>query len=209
MSASSKDSTPKDITSFFGSGKTEIFDNSVDPAPDKPPRDMRDDDGRFLCGDLNIHIDQEGTWYYHGTPIGRKELVKLFSTVIHKDGNGAYWLITPAEKGRIRVEDAPFMAVEMTVSDEGHAQKLAFRTNVDDIVMAGLTHPLRISEDFRTGEPSPYILVRDTLEAKLTRSVFYHLVDLGVEHDTSKGMRFGVWSDGAFFELGNLEGVVA
>ena len=209
MSASSKDSTPKDITSFFGSGKTEIYDNSTDPAPEKPPLDMCDDDGRFLCGDLNIHIDQEGTWYYLGTPIGRKELVKLFSTVIYKDSDGAYWLITPAEKGKIRVEDAPFMAVEMTVSDEGPAQKLVFRTNVDDIVMASSARPIRISEDPRTGEPSPYILVRDALEAKLTRSVFYQLVDLGVEHDTSKGMRFGVWSDGAFFELGNLEGVVA
>ena len=99
------------------------------------------------------------------------------------------------------------MAVEMTVSDEGPAQKLAFRTNVDDIVMAGPAHPLRIIEDSRTGEPAPYILVRDALEAKLTRSVFYHLVDLGVEHDTSKGKRFGVWSDSTFFELGNLEGV--
>ena len=99
------------------------------------------------------------------------------------------------------------MAVEMTVSDEGPEQNLAFRTNVDDIVMAGPAHPLSIIEDSRTGEPAPYILVRDTLEAKLTRSVFYHLVDLGVEHDTSKGKRFGVWSDGTFFELGNLEGV--
>ncbi len=208
MSASSKDAKPKDITSFFGSVKTEIYDNSADPPPEKPPRDMRDDDGRYQCGDLNIHIDQEGKWFYHGTPIGRKELVKLFSTVIHKDDDGAYWLITPAEKGRIRVADAPFMAVEMTVSDGGPAQKLAFRTNVDDIVIADPAHPLRVAENFRTGEPSPYILVRDALEAKLTRSVFYHLVDLGVEHDTPKGKRFGVWSGGTFFELGDLEGVV-
>ena len=99
------------------------------------------------------------------------------------------------------------MAVEMTVSDGGSAQKLAFRTNVDDIVIADPAHPLRVAENSRTGEPSPYILVRDALEAKLTRSVFYHLVDLGVEHDTPKGKRFGVWSGGTFFELGNLEGV--
>lgn len=208
MSTSSKDTTPEDITSFFGSGKTKNYVNPPDSENETPPRKMRDDDGRFLCGDLNIHIDREGTWFYHGTPIGRKELVKLFSTVIHKDGDGAYWLITPAEKGRIRVEDAPFMAVEMTVNDEGPAQSLAFRTNVDDIVMAGPAHPLRVSENSRTGEPSPYILVRNTLEAKLTRSVFYHLVDLGVEHDTPAGKRFGVWSGGNFFELGNLEGVV-
>ena len=207
MSISSKDNAPKDITSFFGAGKTENYDNSADPISVTRPHEIRDDNGRFLCGDLNIHIDREGTWFYLGTPIGRKELVKLFSTVIHRDRDGAYWLITPAEKGRIRVEDAPFMAVEMTVSDEGPAQNLAFRTNVDDIVMAGPAHPIRIAEDSRTGEPAPYILVRDTLEAKLTRSVFYHLVDLGTEHDTSKGKRFGVWSDGTFFELGNLEGV--
>lgn len=205
MSASSKETTPKNITSFFGQGKTENYDNSVDSPPPGPPREKLDEEGRFLCGDIDIRIDPEGLWFYHGTPIGRKELVKLFSTVIHKDGEGKYWLITPAEKGGIMVEDAPFMAVEMTVHGAGDSQSLEFRTNVDEIVLADSDHSLRFEEDSETGEPSPYILVRDNLEAKLTRSVFYQLVDLGEERETLEGTKYGVWSGGTFFEIGRLE----
>jgi len=209
MSATSKETTPKDITSFFGQGKTENYDDSVGSPPDGPPagppREKLDEEGRFLCGDIDIRIDREGLWFYHGTPIGRKELVKLFSTVIHKDGDGKYWLITPAEKGGIVVEDAPFMAVELTVHGSGNSQSLKFRTNVDEIVIADSAHPLRFEEDSETKEPSPYILVRDNLEAKLTRSVFYQLVELGEEQETPNGLKYGVWSNGTFFEIGQLE----
>ena len=208
MNTSSKDPTLNDITTFFGSEKTESWKNSTDSLPEASGWETRDEDGRILCGDLNIRIDCEGSWFYHGSPIGRKEIVKLFSTVLHKNGDDTYWLITPSEKGRILVEDAPFMAVEMTVEGDGPAQKLTFRTNVDEIVTACRMHPLRIFEDSRTGEPSPYILVRDNLEAKLTRSVFYQLVDRGAEIHTSAGTKFGVWSGGMFFNLGNLEDAV-
>ena len=171
---------------------------------DSPPTDQVDDQGRLLCGDLNIRIDCEGSWFYYGTPIGRIELVRLLSSVLHKDHDDRYWLVTPAEKGKIIVEDAPFMAVELSVTGHGEKQSLDFRTNIDEIVQASLTHPLRVSVNPETGEPSPYILVRENLEAKLTRSVFYQLVDLGVERWVLNKHKFGVWSSGKFFEIGQL-----
>ena len=171
---------------------------------DTPPTDQVDDHGRFLCGDLNIRIDREGTWFYYDTPIGRMELVRLFSSVLHKDHDDCYWLLTPAEKGKIIVEDAPFMAVELSVRGQGESQSLNFRTNIDEVVQASLTHPLRFLVNPETEEPSPYILVRENLEAKLTRSVFYQLVDLGVERWVLNKHKFGVWSNGFFFEIGQL-----
>jgi hypothetical protein len=158
--------------------------------------------GPRLCGDVDIFIDRDGTWFYHGSPIGRKPLVKLFAGVLHRDAGGAYWLETPAEKCRIRVEDAPFTAVEMTVSGAGRDRKLSFRTNVDDIVKAGGDNPLRIAVDQATGEPSPYILVRDQLEALIVRAVYYDLVELGTDESIDGEENFGVWSGGVFFPLG-------
>ncbi|MBO33003.1 MAG: proteophosphoglycan precursor [Rhodospirillaceae bacterium] len=160
--------------------------------------------GQTLCGDLDIKIDKEGLWFYHGSPIGRKELVKLFASVLHKDEEGCHWLITPAEKGEIVVEDVAFLAVEMTVTGQGKEQSLEFFTNVDDIVIAGEDNPLRIEEDLQTGEPSPYILVRDRLEARLNRPVFYELVDLGVEEVINNERIYGVWSNGQFFQIGKI-----
>ncbi len=170
-------------------------------------------EGQTLCGDLDIHIDLEGIWFYHGSPIGRKELVKLFSSVLQRDKSGKYWLITPAEKGEITVEDVPFQAVDMTVEGKNEQQKLTFRTNIDEIVIADEAHPLRIETNPETGEPSPYILVREGIEARLTRSVFYQMVDLGVEWGVEKAQEpdkyksnqvFGVWSSGQFFQIGTL-----
>ena len=160
--------------------------------------------GQTLCGDLDIKIDKEGLWFYHGSPIGRKELVKLFASVLHKDEEGRHWLITPAEKGEIVVEDVAFLAIEMTVTGQGKEQSLEFCTNVDDIVIAGEDNPLRIEEDLQTGEPSPYILVRDRLEARLNRPVFYELVDLGVEEVINNERIYGVWSNGQFFQIGKI-----
>ena len=160
--------------------------------------------GQTLCGDLDIKIDREGLWFYHGTPIGRKELVKLFASVLHKDEEGRHWLITPAEKGEIVVEDVAFLAIEMTVKGQGKSQELEFRTNVDDIVIAGEVNPLRIEEDLQTGEPSPYIVVRELLEARLNRPVFYQLVDLGVEEEINGEKIYGVWSKGQFFQIGKI-----
>ena len=154
------------------------------------------------CGDLGIRIGRDGTWFYRGSPIGRLPLVKLFASVLHREVDGSYWLVTPAERGRIDVEDVPFLAVELTVDGEGRDQQLIFRTNVDDIVTAGPDHPLRI-ETTASGEPAPYILVRGAIEARLVRSVFYDLVDLGAEEEIAGTGQFGVWSNGAFFSLGD------
>jgi len=130
--------------------------------------------------------------------------------VLERDESGRYWLNTPAEKGEITVEDVPFQAVEMTVEGEKEQQKLTFRTNVDDIVIADKAHPIRIETHPESGEPSPYVMVRDGLEARLTRSVFYQLVDLGVELGVEKAhgddkyseIMYGVWSSGQFYQIG-------
>jgi len=168
--------------------------------------------GQTLCGDLNIRIDSDGLWFYHGSPIGRKELVRLFASVLSIDNEGRYWLTTPAERGQIIVEDVPFMAVEMTVRGKNEDSILRFRTNVDDEITADSTHPIRVEINPETKEPSPYIMVRDGLEARLTRAVFYQMVDLGIEMTVEmkkeesiyKEQIFGVWSSGQFFQIGNL-----
>jgi hypothetical protein len=157
------------------------------------------------CGDFGIAIGRDGTWYYHGSPIGRKPLVKLFASVLRRDEAGDYWLITPVERGRIVVEDAPFTAVEVTAEGQGRAQTLRFRTNLDDEVELGPDHPLRVDHDPESGEPSPYIHVRDRLEALILRPVYYHLVELGVEEKIGDQTAFGLWSKGQFFALGSLE----
>ena len=153
-------------------------------------------------GDFDLRIARDGTWYYCGSPIGRLPLVKLFASVLRREADGSYWLVTPAERGRVAVDDAPFFAVELTVSIEGGRQRLIFRTNLDDIVTAGPDHPLRI-ETAANDEPAPYILVRDGLEARLARPVFYELVELGGEELVDGVRQFGVWSDGMFFRLGD------
>lgn len=157
------------------------------------------------CGDLDMRIARDGTWFYHGSPIGRKPLVKLFASVLSRDEDGAYWLITPAEKGRIEVEDAPFLAVEVDAVGTGRAQSLRVRTNLDDEVTVDADHPIRVSHRAGTGEPSPYVLVRDRLEALIARPVFYQLVELGVEEVIDGDRLYGVWSEGCFFQLGKTQ----
>lgn len=156
-----------------------------------------------FCGDIDMRIARDGTWFYHGSPIGRKQLVKLFSSILRRDEDDNFWLETPVEKCRIQVEDAPFLAVEMTVSGSGSGQALSFRTNVDDIVIAGPDHPIRVSIDSRTAEPSPYVRVRSGLDALIARAVFYDLVELATEREVDGEMLFGVWSGGAFFPIGD------
>lgn len=152
-----------------------------------------------------IRIARDGTWYYHDSPIGRLPLVKLFATVLHRDAVGDYWLITPAERGRITVEDAPFIAVALRIEGTGRDQRLIFRTNLDEEVVAGPDHPIRVDTDGATGEPRPYILVRDTLEARINRPVFYELVERGEVLETGTGAEIGLWSSGTFFTLGRLD----
>jgi len=151
------------------------------------------------CGHFDMRIGRDGTWYYRGSPIGRKPLVTLFSSVLKRDSDGQYWLETPVERGRIDVDDAPFTAVQLDAAGKGRNQFLIFRTNLDESVTAGAENPLRVTFDESSGEPSPYVHVRDGLEALLTRPVYYQLAELA-EADGETGL-LGVWSDGMFFAL--------
>jgi hypothetical protein len=153
------------------------------------------------CGDLDMRIARDGAWFYRGSPIGRLPLVKLFASVLRREADGRYWLVTPAERGRVEVDDVPFLAVAVTVEGEGRDQQLIFRTNLDEFVTAGPDNPLRV-ETAASGEPAPYILVRDGIEARLARPVFYELVELGTEEPIGETTQFGVWSRGVFFRLG-------
>jgi hypothetical protein len=157
------------------------------------------------CGDLHMRIARDGTWFYHGSPIGRKPLVKLFASVLRREPDGSYWLVTPVERGQVEVEDAPFTAVEMAFEGAGQARVLRFRTNLDEWVDAGPDRPIRLeSGDARSG-PRPYVLVRDGLEALISRPVFYELVALA-EPKGEGGQELGVWSQGAFFPLSAASG---
>ena len=153
-----------------------------------------------FCGDLDMRIARDGTWFYLGTPIGRFELVRLFSSILRKDGDD-YVLVTPVEKVGITVEDAPFVATDFEVSGEGEAQVLRFQTHVGDEAVAGPDHPIRVAIDPDSGEPSPYVLVRANLEALIDRKSFYRLVELGAEREIDGEGWFGVWSSGEFFPI--------
>jgi uncharacterized protein len=156
------------------------------------------------CGHFDIHIDRDGSWFYRGTPINRASLVRLFSTILSRDNDGIYWLTTPVERGRVTVADAPFLAVDLEASGDGPDQALIFRTNIGDFVTADAAHPLRVATDAATGGPRPYILVREGLEARLSRPVFYALVERGREERVGDTTLYGVWSKRTFFPLGHL-----
>jgi len=158
-----------------------------------------------FCGDLDMVIRRDGIWEYMGSPIGRKPMVRLFSSVLRHDEDGRYYLVTPVEKCGITVEDAPFLAVEMSINGTGRDQSLTFRTQVDDVVTADSDHPIRVSIDPKSGEPAPYVLVRDRLEALINRSVFYQLIDLATEHMVDGTAFFGVWSGGVFWSFSAME----
>ncbi|WP_420719778.1 DUF1285 domain-containing protein [Thalassovita sp.] len=153
-----------------------------------------------FCGDLDMRIARDGTWFYLGTPIGRPELVRLFSTILRKDDD-KYFLVTPVEKVGITVDDAPFVAVDFTVTGTGAEQKLHFVTNLGDEMTAGAETPIRVVRDPDTGEPSPYVLVRSNLEALIDRKSFYRLVDIGAHEDHEGSSWFGLWSSGQFFPV--------
>lgn len=153
-----------------------------------------------FCGDLDIRIARDGTWFYLGTPIGRKELVRLFSNILKREGED-YFLVTPVEKVGIRVDDAPFVAVDFSVEGTGRDQLLTFVTQVGDKAPAGPAHPIRVARDPQTGEPAPYVLVRANLEALIDRKSFYRLVELGAHEPRDGQSWFGLWSGGTFFPL--------
>lgn len=161
------------------------------------------------CGDLPFVIRRDGTWLYRGSPIGRKELVCLFASVLKRGADGAYYLETPAERGRIAVEDVPFLAVELDWTGDGKHQVLSFRTNVDEVVTADAAHPIRVAHDLLTCEPTPYLHCRSgagayAIEARISRAVYYELVALAVPEWVGCRRMLGVWSCGQFFPLGEL-----
>jgi len=153
-----------------------------------------------FCGDIDMRIAADGTWFYQKTPIGRLALVKLFASVLKREGD-KYFLVTPVEKVGIAVDDAPFLAVEMKASAGAAGRVLQFRTNVDDWVAAGPGHTLRFEQEPVTGGLKPYLHVRRELWAKVTRALFYDLVALGEERDVGSRTMFGVMSGGEFFAM--------
>ncbi len=150
-----------------------------------------------ICGDFDLRIVRDGTWLYRGSPIGRAALVKLFARVLRREADGSYWLVTPVEKGRVAVDDVPFVAVDFDSTGMGPAQMLTFRTNLDESVEAGPLRPIRVVLG-AGDEPAPYVLVRPGLEARIARAAFYRLV----ERAELRGDTMGVWSGGTFFPLG-------
>lgn len=185
--------------------KTEIVSEKGGPAIviPEPARKIVD------CGDLPFVIKRDGTWLYRGSPITRKPMVCLFSTVLKREEDGRYLLETPAERGWIEVEDVPFIAVELHWNGAGRDQVLSFRTNVDQFITAGPEHPIRIRHDLLNCEPAPYLHIRDgkgryPIEARINRATYYELVALA-EPGMLRGRKvLGVWSEGVFFSLGDL-----
>jgi uncharacterized protein len=159
-----------------------------------------------FCGELDMRIAADGTWFYCKTPIGRPALVRLFASVLKREGD-RYFLVTPVEKCAIQVEDAPFLAVELKIEQSPSGRVLHFRTNVDDWVACGPQHPLRFTTQTGTGGIKPYLHVRRDLWAKVTRALLFDLVDLGEEREVDGGVMFGVVSMGTFFAMAPAEAV--
>ncbi|WP_415183603.1 DUF1285 domain-containing protein [Phaeovulum sp.] len=152
-----------------------------------------------FCGDLDMEIRRDGTWFYLGTPIGRQPLVRLFASILKREGD-SYFLVTPVEKVGIRVADVPFIAVDAEATGAGPTQTLTFTTNVGDTVTASADNPLRVTRD-ATGEPSPYVHIRRGLEARIDRKTFYRLIDIA-SHAPHQGEDWlGLWSAGTFFPI--------
>jgi hypothetical protein len=152
------------------------------------------------CGQSGMRIARDGTWFHEGSPIGRTAMVRLFSTILRREPDGSYVLVTPVEKLDIEVEDAPFTAVELKSEGEGPRRSLAFRLNTGDVVLAGPEHPLRFHED--DAGPHPYLLVRPGLEALIVRPVYYELAGLALEEAADPP---GLWSNGSYFPMGSRE----
>jgi hypothetical protein len=148
-----------------------------------------------------MRIAADGLWYYMGSPIGRKPLVKLFSSILRRDEDGKFYLVTPVEKCGIRVDDAPLLAIRMNVEGSGRSKVISFTTLVDDEVRVDEQHPLRFDREKGTGGLKPYVLVRGRLEALVNRPIFYDLVAQGVVETINEEDWFGVWSSGRFWPM--------
>lgn len=155
-----------------------------------------------FCGDIDMRIASDGTWFYMGTPIGRKKMVKLFASVLRKDDDGKTYLVTPVEKIGITVDDAPFVATSVEFAEPDSGPSLCFTTNVGDVVIASADNPIRVVVDVETGEPRPYILVRGRLEALIARSVYYELIEKGDIEHVAGSSRCSIISNSVSFSLG-------
>lgn len=153
-----------------------------------------------FCGDIDMRIRRDGVWFHEGTPIGRPGLVRLFSSILKREGD-KYFLVTPVEKVGIIVDDAPMLAIDFTATGTGTDQVLTFTTLTEDVVVASAANPIRILRDPVSGEPSPYVLVRANLEALIDRKSFYRLIDLGAQSLHEGECWFGLWSSGTFFPV--------
>jgi len=154
------------------------------------------------CGEMDLVIKRDGSWWHEGVRITRERLIRLFATILRKDDDGVHYLVTPVEKIGIEVEVAPFLAVRVDVVGEGRDQSLIFTTNMDELTEAGPDHPISVSIDPESGEPTPLVHVRGKLEARMTRPVFYGLAGCAGEH----AGRTGVWGGGEFYPLGEEDG---
>jgi hypothetical protein len=157
--------------------------------------------GEVVCREFGIHIDREGRWHYRGSPISRMPLVKLFASVLRRAEDGSYWLVTPGEQGRISVEDVPFTAIALRQEGTGTSRQLAFRTNLDEWATLDAEHPLRVMPA-GGGAAIPYLTIRNRLEARIGRAVYYELAELA----EPQGQTLGVWSGGRFWALGPADG---
>lgn len=151
------------------------------------------------CGDSEMRIAADGTWFHQGSPIGRQEMVRLFSTILRREADGGFVLVTPVEKLSIEVDDAPFIAVELASEGAGPSRRLAFRLNTGDLVVADKVHVLALRGTAE--EPRPYLHVRGGLEALVARPVFYELASLAIDEQQQSGGALGLWSSGAFFPM--------
>jgi hypothetical protein len=182
-----------------GKNGLEVFADTVKTASSKGPAPVHLWNPPY-CGEIDMRIAADGTWFYQGTPIGRPGLVKLFASILKREGD-KFFLVTPVEKCGIVVEDAPLMAVELAVEAGGAGRELHFRTNVDDWVACGPGHPLRFDVETATGGLKPYVHVRSGLWAKATRAIWYNLVELGEAREIGGTEMFGVASGGEFYAM--------
>ena len=191
--------TPEKLENMtLGDARTQ---SGTSPCP--PPAGMDPKPGQHVIGEIDMRIASDGTWFYMGTPITRNSLVHLFSTVVRRDTDGAYWLITPVEMARIKVEDAPFLAVEVNVTNDDGVNTLNFRTNTGRWVAAGAAHPIHVDIDPETNEPRPYLrLAEDGTEARINRAVFYDFVEMAKQADIKGKVVLTLASGGATFILG-------
>lgn len=186
----------------MGQRRPEVDECCTEPLSGGLPVEL---DGRAFRGDLDIRIDAQGDWHYNHSPVERKAMVCLFASMLVRDKQLHYWLVTPTELGRIEVDDAPLIAVDLYITGEGTDQDVSFCTNIDQLISVTAKTPLVMKPSPVSGEMAPYITNVDGIEAKLTRQVYYSLVEVGVVQTNPQGEDvLGIWSDNAFFPLGAI-----